>query len=255
MKNIGIIGCGWLGLELGKKWIANDWQVRGTSRSEKSVIELQKAGISAFNYVLGSDLDVEFFKQLDLVVISLPISNKNTIQAYKSLISLVNQHKENQTCILFTSSISVYNQLEGMIDENMAIKDRSSINFQVEELLRKSFKQQLTIVRLGGLISEDRHPINSLAGRENLQNGTEVINLVHRNDVILMIEEIVSKNAFGHVYNCVYPFHPLKSVYYLKEAEKRGLKAPTFELTVNQQRIIDSSKSEEELNFTYQFPI
>lgn len=255
MKSIGIIGCGWLGFELGKKWVHQNLNVKGTVRSEENAQELQKAGIQAYTFALGQQISTEFFADLDLIVICLPISTKNALNDYKSLINQIAQNKENQTCILLTSSISVYNQLEGVIDEYTAIKDRSTINFLVEELCRKSFDSQLAIMRLGGLISEDRHPITVLAGKQQLKNGTEVINLVHRNDVINMIDRIITKNAFGHVYNCVYPYHPLKSVYYQNEAAKRQLIAPTYETMVNQQRIINSNKSEEELDFTFQFPI
>lgn len=255
MKSIGIIGCGWLGLELAKKWVAQEWKVKGTVRTTESAEELESAGIQSYGFALGNQLEKDFFVGLDVIVVSLPISTKNALTDYKHLFQQITQHKENQTCIVLTSSISVYNQLEGVIDEASAIKDRSAINYQVEELVRKPHHKQLTTVRLAGLISEDRHPINSLSGRENLKNGSEVTNLIHRNDVINLIHAIVVENAFGHVYNCVFPYHPLKAVYYQQEAQKRGLTPPSYESMISQQRIIDGSKCEEELSFSYQFPI
>lgn len=255
MKNVGIIGCGWLGFALGQKWRENNWKINGTVRKAESAIALKNIGITPYIFELGGSLEKEFYSELDLIVICLPISSKNAMNDYKNLVKQVALNKETQTCILLTSSISVYNQMEGVLDEYTTIKDQSTINFRMEEACRKSFNDQLTIVRLGGLISEDRHPITVLAGKKQLKNGTEVINLVHRNDVVNMLDRIAGKNAFGHVYNCVYPYHPLKSAYYQSEAEKRQLVAPTYEVMVNQQRIINSNKSEEELDFTYQFPI
>lgn len=244
-----------MGFALGQKWRENNWKIKGTVRKAESAVALEKIGITPFIYKLGDILEKDFFTDLDLIVISLPISSKNSMNDYKNLVKQVGLNKETQTCILLTSSISVYNQMEGVLDEYAAIKDQSTINFKMEEVCRKSFNNQLTIVRLGGLISEDRHPITVLAGKKHLKNGTEVINLVHRNDVVNMLDRITAKNAFGHVYNCVYPYHPLKSAYYQSEAEKRQLVTPTYEVVINQQRIINSNKSEEELDFTYQFPI
>lgn len=255
MKNVGIIGCGWLGLPLGKKWINLAWQVKGTVRSESKMDELREKSILPYKFELGNELNPSFFDSLDVIIICLPISSKNRMEDYEELVFQVQLHKLPNTKIILTSSISVYNELEGKITEETAIIDLQSINFKVEELARKSFQDQLTILRLGGLISEDRHPITFLAGRENVQTGNEFVNLVHRSDVIEMIDTIIHKNSFGKIYNCVYPNHPLKSQYYTEEAKKRGLKVPEFTPKQVLQRIIDSNKSERELLFSYQFPI
>lgn len=44
MSTIGILGCGWLGVPLGKYLQQLDYTVKGSRTSESGVVELQKKG-------------------------------------------------------------------------------------------------------------------------------------------------------------------------------------------------------------------
>ena len=75
MSTIGILGCGWLGVPLGKYLQQLDYTVKGSRTSESGVVELQKKGIEGYCVVLEDDqalgLDT-FLDQVDTLLISLP---------------------------------------------------------------------------------------------------------------------------------------------------------------------------------------
>jgi ketopantoate reductase len=55
MSTIGILGCGWLGVPLGKHLQQLDYTVKGSRTSESGVVELQKKGIEGYRVVLEED--------------------------------------------------------------------------------------------------------------------------------------------------------------------------------------------------------
>lgn len=252
MEKIGIIGCGWLGFPLAQHFIQKNYSVNGTSTSESKSLLFTEHHIQHFTFHLGTPIEATFFEDLDYIVLSLPVSSKNAFSDYAELVAQIQRDKAHKSRIVFTSSTSVYNQFEGVIDEETkeAI-NHQSINFRFENILQRSFKDQLTILRLGGLIGEDRHPIIHLSGRVDLKNGHDPINLIHRADVIQSIYAIIDQNAFGKVYNCVYPFHPRKQEYYTSEAHKRNLQAPVYIENGGSGKIIDGSKITRELGIVY----
>ena len=66
-KNIGILGCGWLGLPLAKKLIEKGYSVNGTTTSSNKLKVLQNAGINPFTVRLsetGIEGDIEGFFQV-----------------------------------------------------------------------------------------------------------------------------------------------------------------------------------------------
>src|SRR5690554_6684748 len=99
---------------------------------------------------------------------------------------------------------------------------------QVEELFMNTEEVETTVVRFGGLIGGNRKPARYLAGRKDLNDGKAPVNLIHREDCIDILGEIIRQDAFGKVFNAVNPHHPKKSEYYIQKAREMGLEPPTF---------------------------
>ena len=83
--------------------------------------------------------------------------------------------------IIFTSSTSVYPQLDIVFDETYDLNQLPGKNsiIEAENVLRAHFSDRLTILRLGGLIGHDRHPIRFLTGRTIAKSGSDKISLIH----------------------------------------------------------------------------
>ena len=70
--------------------------------------------------------------------------------------------------------------------------------------------------------------VRYLAGREGLNNGNAPVNLIHREDCIAILSEIIKQDAFGHIFNAVAPIHPSKKFYYTQKATELNLEPPSY---------------------------
>jgi nucleoside-diphosphate-sugar epimerase len=124
-----------------------------------------------------------------------------------------------------------------------------------EQLLQNNTNFKTTILRFGGLIGEDRHPVKFLAGRENLDNPDAPINLIHQEDCIGIILKIIASHSWNEVFNAAAPFHPSREDYYTQKALSLNLVLPKFN-TVDPSvgKTILSDKIENVLNYTFTKP-
>lgn len=258
MTKLGILGCGWLGFPLAKVLIKKDYDVKGTSTSIEKVKKLEILGVKSYHYLLENKKpsNTSFFKSIDTLIITIPFikrgeSLENLENSIKKLIEVI-EHESIQN-VIYLSSISVYDSQKGTIYEsaNCNPKSSSGINtLKIENLFNKG-KFITTIIRLGGLIGENRHPIHSLSGKK-FNKGDELINLIHQDDalgiILIVIENLNTKNI---VYNAVTPFHPSKKEYYSKIAFTKNLLPPIFTNSLNEKKIINSDKIFEELNYVF----
>jgi nucleoside-diphosphate-sugar epimerase len=133
--------------------------------------------------------------------------------------------------VLFISSTSVYADDNTVVTENTIPNPETESGLQLlasEKLLQNITFFRTTILRFGGLIGEDRHPIRFLAGRTNLENPEAPINLIHQEDCIAIIERIMEQDCWGEVFNAVAPFHPTRKRYYTEKAIEYNLAFPQF---------------------------
>lgn len=255
MKNIGILGCGKLGLYVASHLLEKEFKIKGTTTKSENIPALSNASIEGFVYEIGTDLSADFFEDLDVLILSIPISESKEIIEFQPLVDLLKQYLENSTKLIFTSSIGVYQSNQSIINEITGKCKPNSINFQLENILTELFKERLTILRLGGLISNERHPIFSLAGRKLESNGNAPVNLIHHSDVARMIESIIQQDRFGKIYNCVFPSHPSKQNYYASKALENNLTPPVFEVLNDQEKTVDGGFATLDLGFEYTFEI
>jgi len=136
--------------------------------------------------------------------------------------------------VIFVSSTSVYGDINAEVTEETIPQPSTESGKQLlasENIFKNTPELRTTIIRFGGLIGSDRHPITMLSGRKGLTNGNAVINLIHLEDSIGIIKAIIQDDWWGELFNGVYPYHPTKQEYYSSEAQKRGLILPEYSNT------------------------
>lgn len=240
-KQIGILGCGWLGLPLAKKLIEKGYHVKGTTTSASKLEELQNEGIESFEIRLsetGIEGNVQsFLSHIETLIVNVPpkLRGKHPESFVDKMKKLLSEIKESKVPnVLFVSSTAVYGNLEGEVTEaspTQPVTESGKQLVESENLFQKEDGLNTTIIRFGGLIGPDRHPVTILSGKEQLGNGNHAINLIHLNDCIHMIQTILKEGYWGEIFNGVYPHHPKKQVYYFEEAQKRGIPAPLYSAT------------------------
>src|SRR5690606_8427187 len=105
----------------------------------------------------------------------------------------------------------------------------------------------------GGLIGGNREPARYLAGRKDLSDGNAPVNLIHREDCINILTEIIKQDTFGTVFNAVNPHHPKKADYYIQKAKELTLEPPTFDQENPDEvfKQVDSERIEKILGYRF----
>lgn len=275
MNSISILGCGWLGFPLATSLLTKGYNIKGSSTTASSLDGLKAAGIMPFQIQLKEQEIIgnvaEFLDQTAVLIIAIPPRLRGEIVASETL-SFVNKiktlipfiEKSSVQKVLFVSSTSVYGDstinpnMQEITEEVKPTPDTESGQqlVIVEQLLQSNKHFKTTVIRFGGLLGADRHPIKFLAGRTKIENPDGPINLIQREDcigIILKILEVAYQDKWGDTFNAVAPQHPSRKTYYQKKAQQFNLPLPTFvENATSKGKIISSKKVETILNYSFQ---
>jgi nucleoside-diphosphate-sugar epimerase len=263
MKQISILGCGWLGLPLAKSLLEKGFSVKGSTTSVGKLSVFNDLGIEAFQIeLLEQEIKgeiISFLNESEILIIDIPPklrsnSNENFVKKIETLIPFIEKSEIQK--VIFISSTSVYSDDNAIITEKTKPHPDSESGKQlleVELLLQNNTNFKTTVIRFGGLIGENRHPIHFLAGRQHLENPEASINLIHQTDCIGIIEKIIEQDCFGETFNAVAPFHPTRKEYYTQKAITLHLPLPQFEENKTSiGKTILSTKTETVLQYTFQ---
>ncbi len=261
-KNIGVLGCGWLGLPLAEYLLKSGHRVSGSSTSKSKISMLNSKKITPYLLKVskdGIDGDLGFFDELDLIIIAIPPRLKSNPKKRFDL--MIKQCKKvcidhNIREVIFISSTSVYGNLSGVLTEESQLLPESISGKQLvscENLLVNTPEFSTTILRMGGLIGADRHPIFQLSKKTFVDNPNGRVNLIHLTDCIQIINSLINRKIVNNVYNCVTPYHPSRNKYYNQIADQLGCKRAVFKgiNTINRQ--VSSDKFIRD--FAYQFKV
>lgn len=262
MIKISILGCGWLGLPLGKLLVKNNYKIKGSTTSPNKLSVLENAGISPYlialneNEIEGSFQD--FLLDSEILIIDIPPklrgdSKENFVAKIQNCIPFIENAAVKK--LLFVSSTSVYADDNTVVTENTICKPETESGKQlveVENLLKSNKNFSTTILRCGGLIGADRHPIKFLAGRSNVENPDSPVNLICQDDCLAIISKIISQNVWGETFNAVAPFYPTRNKYYTQKAVEQNLTPPQFKFDVpSKGKTISSEKLINRLDFVF----
>lgn len=270
MKKISILGCGWLGSPLAKSLIEKGYTIKGSTTSFEKISILKQTGIDAFQIEVseaGITGEISaFLENSEILIIDIPpklrgSSNESFVKKINTLIPFI--EKSSVDKIIFISSTSVY------ADDNSVVTEATKPNPETEsgkqllvaqDILQNNTNFKTTVIRFGGLIGDDRHPVHFLSGRKNIENPEASINLIHQVDCIGIIEKILLYSqkdnlVWNQIFNAVAPFHPTRKEYYTQKATELGLPLPMFSDDPNSYgKTILSNRVESELKYTFQKP-
>ncbi|WP_228238061.1 SDR family oxidoreductase [Allomuricauda sp. M10] len=238
-KRIGVLGCGWLGLPLAQRLVEKGVEVHGTTTSSDKLEALQNLGIVPYHISLSEnsiDGYIEtFLSHIDILIINVPPKLRHgNAESFIEKMKLLRSKIQNSSVskILFVSSTAVYGDEDGDVTEDTLpnpITESGRELLASEQLFCNDSSRLTTILRFGGLIGPNRHPIKQLSGKKDLKNGHHSVNLIQLEDCIHMITTIIAEEYWGEIFNGVYPLHPSKKEYYSNEAKKRGVPPPEYQ--------------------------
>lgn len=266
MKSVSIVGLGWLGLPLARYLKNLGWDVKGSKRTHDGAEQMRLLRLEAYYLELTPEInadpdDLTALLSVDALIINIPPSQyffdvEHYVQGVKNLVNEALLHNVNH--LIFIGSTSVFADISGEFDENSPPQSTSEVGKALLEIENWLFGLQdidVDIIRFAGLVGEDRHPVHSLAGKQELKQGNTPVNLVHLEDCARAIQLLLETPSHQRLYHLSAPEHPSRVEYYTQTAAKLGLNPPHFLCAESDpKRIILGNKICNELGFVYQYP-
>src|SRR5690606_3898032 len=94
-----------------------------------------------------------------------------------------------------------------------------------------------------------------LAKKDRLQNPNQPVNLIHLEDCIGVIHQVMDHGIDSPVINAVAPYHPTREIYYSNMAKELDLKLPPFELEDSSPgKTVNSIYINNKLGYEFKYP-
>lgn len=230
MKNstVLILGVGYLGSSLACLLAQKNYKVLGTYGHTcpelKEGIQLEQVDITA------GIQDKEHWGEAKTWICLLPPScSARYVEGLRQWIQLAEQLGAEH--LIYSSSISVFSELEGILDEDAIVSpttEGAKKIVEVENLILESQIPHKTVLRLGGLFDRDRHPIYRLVQRPFIDHGQQVVNMVHRQDAVEALAYAVFNRDGVRIRHIVHPLHPTREQFYQQQAKQLKIHLPPF---------------------------
>ena len=266
VKKISILGCGWLGLPLGRFLAGEGFAVKGSTTSETKLARLKEAGIKPFRIVLADSIegDIAAFLDSDILVLDIPPGRgESVVEQHVGQISLLIDALVESPVryVLFVSSTSVYPAAGREVVETDAEDPEAADSLAgrallyAEEMLRSESSFSATVVRFGGLIGPGRNPAEFMQRMTEIANPGHPVNFIHLDDCIGIIASVIRQGEWGEVFNACAPLHPTRGEVYKAAAESHGLAAlPEEPSSSHDFKLVNSDKLVTKLGYTFLHP-
>lgn len=258
---VSIVGCGWLGLPLAKYLISKNCSVKGSTTRVEKLNLLENLGIVPYLVQLNPALcgeGLDSFFDSDIAIINIPPGRKSGDDDYLLKMKNLNAAIISSSVkkVIFISSTSVYPENNAVVNEESEtdVSIGALRMFRAEEVFKKNKTLQTTIIRMAGLIGPDRHPGRFFGGKENIPNGLAPINLIHLEDCIGLIYEVIRQNFWNKTINGVSPSHPLKQDFYVQASMKYNGSKASFIPEKGNYKIVESKIVGNELPYLFKCP-
>lgn len=211
-----IVGCGYVGLPLGIELVRRGHEVFGLRRNA-SQGELERHGIKPLTLDITDREAVLRIKDPFDWVVNTVSSTKGGVEDYRAVYLQATRHlidlfsRQPIRRYVYTSSTSVYAQTDGSsVTEESPTEPQS----ETSQILIKTEKRLLAaalatsfpaiILRVAGIYGPERGHLfqQYLRGEARLSgDGSRLINMIHRDDVVAAIIAALEIGVAGRIYN------------------------------------------------------
>ncbi len=267
-SQISVLGCGWLGLPLAKHLQKFGFTIKGSTTTSDKFELLKSEGIQPYLIELNKQKvvgDIKgFLSQSETLILNIPpgLRKNPTKNHVKEIVALMMESdKSNIKNILYVSSTSVFQDtldFHEILDETKpdGITNSAKQLQAIEEAIKSNPKYNTTILRFAGLFDDVRHPGKILSGRTNIKNQNAPVNLIHKEDCISLISELIKNSIWGKTFNAAFPYHPKKEDYYIDYCKSVGIEIPEFDSqTPSKGKIINGTNVAQLLSYRYRISL
>ncbi len=214
-----IIGCGYVGLALGRELVRLGHEVYGLRRSVAAGSELTAAGIRPLvGDVTQPETLARLPREFDWVV-NCVASRGGDAEAYRRIYLQGTRHLMEWLSatpprkFIYTGSTSVYGQTDGSLVKETSptepAAETAKVLLETEQVLLAAVadrKVPVVILRVAGIYGPDRgHALREFLNDEARieGDGLRFLNMIHRDDLIGCILAALKDGRAGEIYNTV----------------------------------------------------
>jgi nucleoside-diphosphate-sugar epimerase len=234
-----IVGCGYLGNRVARRWLEASEQVYAITRSAARAKEFAARGMTPLVADVTSPATLENLPAAETVLYAVGFdraANKPMRQVYvDGLRNVLDALHGGVQRVIYISSTSVYSQSGGVwVDETsqtQPLRENGCICLAAEQTLRQHrLGDRAIVLRLAGIYGPDRIPrLGALLAGEPIPAPSEgYLNLVHVDDaasVVLAAEERAKPPC---LYTVTDGQPPIRAEYYTELARIAGALPPRF---------------------------
>ncbi len=231
MKRL-VVGCGYLGLRVAKRWLAAGDTVFALTRSRAK--ELEAVGISPIvgDITVPESLDNLPTADTVLFAVGMDRSMYSDIRlVYVGGLEHVVERLSNSTGhLIYISSTGVYGDFDGAwIDETaetQPAREGGKACLEAEQLIRQSkFASQSTILRFAGIYGPGRVPTRSLIQSKDWKklSAAGYLNLIHVDDGAKVVSTVADQTPTGETFVVSDGRPSLRKEYYEFIAKQFGI--------------------------------
>ncbi|OAD44785.1 Rossmann-fold NAD(P)-binding domain-containing protein [Polaribacter atrinae] len=245
MRNVSVLGCGWLGMSLSISLLDEGYSVKGSTTSEEKLELLEMNNIAPYIVDISSFEEFDDFLHTDILIIA--ITSKD-VDGFENLISQIKNSPVQK--VIFISSTSVYGRINKVMTEEDAVLKTPLT--EIENLFRENTFFETTIIRFAGLFGDVRQPYNWFKNGRKIPQPKGFVNMIHKEDCIEIIHEIIAQDCWNETFNACSNHHPTRREFYTINKVSNGFDIPEFEDNeVYEWKIISSKKVQEVLDYTF----
>ena len=192
-ERVVILGCGYIGIELGRQLTAAGHEVVGVRRSDEGCAAIEDAGFTAHQADLTDTDDRAGLPDADWLVFAASSGGRNAEAARKiyvdALDGIIEQYGERASTpdrLVYTSSTGVYGDHDGeWVDESTPLEpttDKTEVLVEAERVTldeSQSYGIDGTVARFSGLYGPDRYRLHRYIEGPVTEG---YLNMVHRAD-------------------------------------------------------------------------
>ncbi|MBR90074.1 MAG: NAD(P)-dependent oxidoreductase [Verrucomicrobiales bacterium] len=193
-----IVGCGYVGLSLGRTLVDQGHEVHGLRRTADGVAEMETVGLKPHRVDITANGSLEALPgDFDWVINTASSSRGDAAMHHEVFVegtrNLVERFERSQARLLFTSSTSVYPQTDGgWVDEESFDEPvvGTAQNLALAEEMYLKHPGGATLLRVAGIYGPSRGHLyrQFLKGKAVIEGeGNRWVNMIHRDDVVTAI--------------------------------------------------------------------
>jgi nucleoside-diphosphate-sugar epimerase len=214
MSRVAILGCGYVGLELGRQ-LRDAHEVVGVRRSDEGIAAVEDAGLEAVQADVTDHDDLSRVPDADAVVFIASSGGRDAeaarevyVEGLETAIDNFCTRTDQPDRVLYTSSTGVYGDHDGdWVDEETAIEPTTEKTEVLAEAERIALERPAmhncsgTVARFAGLYGPERYRLDRYLEGPVTEG---YLNMVHRDDAAGAVRYLLEEDlARGEAVNVV----------------------------------------------------